>query len=279
MAWAMTCITAFCLKIIGQETPPRPVDGIMDNSFLIEEAYNQEKGVVQHIFTGLYSFERFSGTGDRRLDLSFTQEWPAWGQAHQFSYTVPYAFTFGDGGRSDGIGDVLLNYRYQAYFDQTSLTALAPRFSLILPTGDEDEGFGSGTVGYQWNLPLSTTVGDRWFLHGNAGLTFLPHTGPQSRHDLLNFNLGVSAIYCVNDRFNLMLEWIGGSYETPLSPTSARRDFLSVISPGLRYAFNLPAEKQVVVGLAAPIGLTDTAPDIGIFFYLSFEHRLWGQPD
>src|SRR6266850_178012 len=192
MAWAMTCITAFCLKIIGQETPPRPVDGIMDNSFLIEEAYNQEKGVVQHIFTGLYSFARFSGAGDRRLDLSFTQEWPAWGQAHQFSYTVPYGFTFGDGGRSDGIGDVLLNYRYQAYFDQTSLTAFAPRFSLILPTGDEDEGFGSGTVGYQWNLPLSTTVGDRWFLHGNAGLTFLPNTGPQSRHDLLNFNLGVS---------------------------------------------------------------------------------------
>ena len=30
----------------------RPIDVIEDNSFLIEEAYNQEAGVVQHIFNG-----------------------------------------------------------------------------------------------------------------------------------------------------------------------------------------------------------------------------------
>ena len=30
-----------------QEEPRRPVEGIMDNSFLIEEAYNQDPGVVQ----------------------------------------------------------------------------------------------------------------------------------------------------------------------------------------------------------------------------------------
>src|SRR5947207_12032333 len=74
----------------GPEESRRPVEGIMDNSFLIEEAYNQEAGVVQHIFNGLYSFNRFTGVGEKRADLSFTQEWPVYGQTHQFSYTIPY---------------------------------------------------------------------------------------------------------------------------------------------------------------------------------------------
>jgi hypothetical protein len=261
----------------AQESTGRPVDGIMDNSFLIEEAYNQDPGVIQHIFNALYGFEKFSGAGGRRLDFAFTQEWPAWGQAHQLSYTVPYSFIFDGSQRTDGVGDVLLNYRYQAYLDEKSLAAFAPRFSLILPTGDDKRGFGSGTVGYQWNLPFSTTLNDRWFVHANAGLTFLPRAGPAPRHDLLDFNLGASAIYCVSDSLNLMLEWVGAWNETSARFTGTRHDFASVISPGLRYAFNFPGDMQIVAGIAAPIGLTDATPDVGIFFYFSIEHRLWGK--
>ena len=36
-------------SLFAQEEDPRPAKGIQDNSFLIEEAYNQESGVVQHI--------------------------------------------------------------------------------------------------------------------------------------------------------------------------------------------------------------------------------------
>jgi hypothetical protein len=42
------------ITVVAADENKRPVDGIMDNSFLIEEAYNQEKGVVQHIFTAIY---------------------------------------------------------------------------------------------------------------------------------------------------------------------------------------------------------------------------------
>jgi hypothetical protein len=45
----------------------------------------------------------------------------------------------------------------------------------------------------------------------------------------------------------------------------------ALISPGARYAFNLP-NAQLVVGVAVPIGLTSESPDYGLFFYLSFEH-------
>jgi hypothetical protein len=34
---------------LAEEDDKRPAAAIQDNSFLIEEAYNQEEGVVQHI--------------------------------------------------------------------------------------------------------------------------------------------------------------------------------------------------------------------------------------
>ena len=282
----IACVAIYCLTDAGEqrlsimmaaEEPRRPIDGIMDNSFLIEDAYNQEPGVVQHIFNTVYSIDDLSQPRQRRTDLSFTQEWPAYGQAHQFSYTVPYAVVREAGHWSDGIGDVLLNYRYQVFLNEKTLTAFAPRFSLVLPTGDERRGFGNGTLGYQWNLPYSLTLGDRWFVHANAGLTFLPNAGEKPVHDLLNYNLGGSVIYCLTDRFNLMLEWIGNWNQSVAGSGEVERQFPSVISPGFRTAFNFSNGSQFVIGLAAPIGLTKSAPEIGAFVYLSFEHRMFGK--
>src|SRR3954471_20480148 len=76
---------------------------IQDNSFLVEEAYNQEHGVVQHIGT----FSRSTG-GD--WNSTFTQEWPLGGIRHQLSYTIPIQQIEELG---VGLGDVALNYRYQ----------------------------------------------------------------------------------------------------------------------------------------------------------------------
>jgi hypothetical protein len=262
---------------MADEDNRRPVDGIMDNSFLVEEAYNQEVGVVQHIFNAVYGMNWLSKDSVRVTDLSFTQEWPLFSQTHQLSYTVPYSFIAGQGGSANGVGDVLLNYRYQVYLNDQTLTAFAPRFTLILPTGDADHGFGDNTLGYQWNLPFSTTFNDRWFAHANAGLTWLPHAGVGAGHDLVSYNLGASAIYCVNTRLNLMLEWIGGWNQSLGNNGLLEREFASLISPGVRYAFNSRSGAQTVVGLGLPIGLTRASPEIGVIVYLSFEHRLWGK--
>lgn len=63
----------------------RPIDVIEDNSFLIEEGYNQEPGVVQHIVTAHYN----NDSRRRGWEFVFTQEWPIFSQTHQFSYTIP----------------------------------------------------------------------------------------------------------------------------------------------------------------------------------------------
>src|SRR5919197_2887218 len=128
----------------------RPIDGISDNSFLIEEAYNQEQGVIQHIFNAIYT----NDSRHRGWAFSFTQEWPFFSEDHQLSFTIPSSHLRDEGQQQHGIGDILINYRYQALKEGDEIPAFAPRFSLILPTGNRDKGTGNGVVGYQWSLPL-----------------------------------------------------------------------------------------------------------------------------
>ena len=221
--------------------------GIQDNSFFVEEAYNQEPGVVQHILNVPINFTN----GSREITPSFTQEWPVFSQTHQFSYTIPYAFT-----------------------EDERTPAFAPRFSLVLPTGDPDKDLGVGSVGYETNLPFSKIVSDRWTLNFNAGMSVFPNA---RNHDLMNYNVGASAIFAVSRDLNLMLETVAGWNEDidegVLSPeATTNRSTTALISPGARYAFNLPNDAQLVVGLGLPIGLTSDSPDWGLFFYCSFEH-------
>jgi len=99
-------VTLFLL--LASPAAAQELENIADNSFLIEEAYNQEAGVVQHIS----NFVR-DEAGDSWVYV-FTQEWPLGGMRHQLSYTVPLVSPEGFG---TGLGDILLNYRYQAVGD------------------------------------------------------------------------------------------------------------------------------------------------------------------
>ena len=241
--------------------------GIQDNSFFIEEAYNQEPGVVQHIFNLPIDFTN----GAREIAPSFTQEWPMFSQMHQFSYTIPYVFTEED----NGMEDMRLNYRLQAFMEGKYTPAFAPRLSLVLRTGDRDKGFGTGVVGYEFNLPFSKIVSDRWTLNLNAGMSIFPNA--HQSHHLTNYNIGASAIYAVSRDFNLMLETLAGWNEDIAEGVFAfeetvERGTTAIVSPGVRYAFNLPNDAQLVIGAALPIGFTSDSPDWGMFFYCSFEH-------
>ena len=235
--------------------------GIQDNSFFVEEAYNQEPGVVQHIL----NVPVFFANGGKESTPTFTQEWPVFSQTHQFSYTTPHTFTE----QESGLEDIRLNYRLQALMETERDPAFAPRFSLVIPTGDADKGFGHGRLGYEVNLPFSKIVSNRWSIHFNAGGSVFPDVNDR---DLVNYNLGGSAIYAVSRNFNLMLESVAFWEEDVDSARKVDRTVSVLLSPGARYAFNLPKDSQLVVGLAVPIGLTSDSPDYGLFFYCSFEH-------
>ena len=254
-------ISASISSVRAEVKDSRPAAAIQDNSFLIEEAYNQEAGVIQHINTW------------RRLDkdwfYTFTEEWPFVTQLHQLSITVPYSWLRDAGDHQSGFGDLQLNYRYQLSFEGAERPAIAPRASLILPTGNEQKGLGSGSTGFQFNLPVSKIVSDNLTLHGNAGLTtFFDVDG----HSPTSYNLGGSIIYAVNRDFNFMLEGLEEWTESVNGIGQIQHDAAFTISPGARYALNLEGGTQVVLGAAAPIRFEDGNTDYGIFLYLSIEH-------
>jgi len=82
LACATACIAVARARADAATWPDLSSGPLQDNSFLIEEAYNQEAGVVQNIVNGLWS------RGSEDWLLTFTQEWPVPDQRHQFSYTL-----------------------------------------------------------------------------------------------------------------------------------------------------------------------------------------------
>lgn len=237
---------------------------IQDNSFLLEEAYNQEPGVIQHIQALQYM-------KDKSWNYAFTEEWPVPRETHQLSVTVPVNHLRSDG-TVTGVGDVMLNYRYQLVLKHP--VAVAPRLSLILPTGDHREGLGDDAFGFQANLPVSVEIGDTWVTHWNLGVTHIPGArGPSGvRRDTTGFNYGASVIYLPSANVNLLLETVGSSAESIRVDGFVGREESLFINPGVRFAVNHSSGLQIVPGIAVPIGLGPSRGDYGVFIYLSLEH-------
>jgi hypothetical protein len=242
------------------ETAPAKIS---DNSFLVEEAYNQEAGVVQHIST----LRRDAGGG---WLFTFTQEWPAPSQRHQLSYIIPFSSASGAGA---GVGDVALNYRFQAAGRDEERLWLAPRLTLLLPTGSVADGRGAGGPGVQAMLPLSIDLTGSLVTHWNAGATVTRARAPNAlRATTRAINAAASAIWLLHPNLNLMLEtaWDRGEVLGDDGARESAEHFVAV--PGLRAAINLPSGMQIVPGVGVPIGLGPSRGEHALFLYFSVEH-------
>jgi hypothetical protein len=257
-------VLIFTSMVIAQEKKEEE-EIIEDNSYFLEEAYNQEVRVVQHISSRLINKE-----GSTFL---FTQEWPAFGVTHQLSYTIPYITPLS--GVKAGVGDILLNYRYQL-LEHDDFVACAPRFSLILPTGDDKNGFGMGTLGFQINVAASKRLSKCLVTHINAGTTFFPGvkyldaSNVEQKEAVKSYDVGASLIWLTQSCFNVMLEWLTNIYADRANEKGYSETYLS---PGVRFALNFDKiNLQVVPGLAVPFYFSQGQHNVQLFLYLSFEH-------
>ncbi|HXZ79906.1 MAG TPA: transporter [Terriglobales bacterium] len=241
---------------------------IQDNSFLVEEAYNQEDGVIQHIFT----FQRWASSGDWLFTQ--TDEWPLRNLKHQLSLTVAAAHAGSIPGSDAGWGDTAVNYRYQLLGNGEVQLAIAPRLSVLLPTGNSTLGRGSGGIGLQTNIPVSIVLNKRLVTHWNAGATWVS----RSRNPLgqsapaVSVNLGQSFVWLAAKRFNALLETVWTSTENVIGTSKTIRSPTAYVSPGIRWAYNCRNGLQVVPGVGLPIGVGPSAGEKGLIVYLSFEH-------
>ena len=277
-------------SLAQQPPPPSREFEIKDNSFLVEEAFNQEAGIVQHIF----GVTRENGGG---WQFTFTQEWPAPGEQHQLSYTLAY----GGMGGEHGFGDTLLNYRFRVWDEGPGRPACAPRLSLVVPTGrselenldgpQTEPGFGFGSVGLQVNVPFSKQRGD-WYWHWNAGFTWLPRAdsprpiaadatgrrapvGTAARVDLFSPHLAASGIYRLRPMLNAMLESSLDFVESAAGPGTTARETVFTLSPGVRGGWNI-GDRQIVIGAAVPVTFSSGDTSHAVFGYFSFEGPMKG---
>lgn len=235
--------TLFAVAPAAAQSKPSAAWEITDNSFLVEEAFNQEAGVVQNIMT-------WTRGRDGVWESSFTQEWPAPGMTHQLSYTLSY---LGDA-TSHGFSDTYLNYRFQLRKEDASGPAIAPRISLVLPTGGQRTG---DTTGFDLNLPVSKQFGNV-YVHGNLGYTWVPDV-QRTTH------VAGSGIWRLAPMLNLMLEAVVDVGESV------------TLSPGFRRGFNF-GEKQLVLGVAVPVTRADGRSTAALLTYFSYELPFRQQP-
>jgi hypothetical protein len=246
---ALVCV-AFPAGLTAQSAP----FAIMDNSFLVEEAFNQPAGVFQNIFL----IQRAKGGGSWQVE--FTQEWPVGSQRHQFSYTLPYET------QGSSLGNVMLNYRLQARMEDESGPAISPRLSLILPTSDDALAYGA-----QVNLPVSRQMGEA-YLNLNLGATLESQDLGTRTVSLLSPHAAGSVIYRVRPLFHLMVESVATFEEVPTA-TAKDRATTWILAPGARGAFNF-GDHQLTLGGAVPLVLSETSGasyGTSLVLYLSYE--------
>jgi hypothetical protein len=215
-------------------TSPEPFK-IIDNSFLVEEAFNQDPGTFQNI----YSTIRANGV----WAAAFTQEWPLFSETHQVSYAL--LWEVGSGERS--FDATVLNYRLQVLREGRGTPAFAPRVGVMLPSAGEN----GDPWGLQINLPFSKRTREVYW-HWNAGMTWMPSAEVgEETVSIVSPSLGGSAIYALASMLHLMLEVTANFVEFE-SDSSTRRASTLTASPGVRGGWNITPRQQVVLGVAVP---------------------------
>lgn len=241
---------------------------IEDNSMLIEEAFNQEAGIIQHITNFFFDRDIFT--------CFYNQEIPLHDYWHQLSYTIKYSI-----GKTSGFGDIFIHYR-PTLWHKKNWALVAPRISIIAPSGDAEKGLSNGAWGGQFNLAITKRISRRTITHWNAGYTFYanadrydidPSGKPVLTHekDIAATNIGASGIWFLLPSLNLMVEYQSVFRKDIAADGSLVSTHILTLNPGFRFAFQV-GKAQIVPGIGLPVEYV--AGRFGhswVFGYLSIE--------
>jgi len=71
-----------------------------------------------------------------------------------------------------GLGDTMLQLKYELVKQTSVMPAFSLRTAIKLPTGDKNEFFGSGSPDFGLGVALEKTLTSRWVVHGNFNAVF-----------------------------------------------------------------------------------------------------------
>lgn len=94
------------------------------------------------------------------------------GTGFAFNLSRDGRILFQGGSGELGLGDITLTSKYQVRSETTTSPALAARFAVKVPSGDDRRFFGSGHADVGVGLALGKTVLSQWVIHTNLNAVF-----------------------------------------------------------------------------------------------------------
>jgi len=134
-----------------------------------------------------------------------------------------------DGENNNGIGDVVLKLDILGFQDIFQYPFFIPHVDVSLPTGDEDEGLGTGETGVIIGMSIGTKVYD--MLTYIIDVAYSMNNGDDSFDDDDIFYVSGSIVWDVSDRFALLTE--GRVYEE-----NSYENYPYIIKGGVAYRFS-----------------------------------------
>ena len=243
---ALAHVRTFC----SDDAWPRG-DLNMPRPMFTEKAYPEDEAV----FTLLSSVE-----GDGVVEGEIVYE-NRFGARNQWELVVPFGWeereivpSTPDGDTTDwegAIGDVALGAKRAVYHDLDKGRIFSVAGEVILPTGDQDEGFGSGTVKLEPFVSFGQLLPGDGFFQSQAGLELPTDDDRAQEEAFLRFALGKTFTEGRWGRaWSPMIEVLGAKELT------AGEDDQWDVAPQVQVALN---QRQHILGnLAVRIPVTDS---------------------
>jgi hypothetical protein len=241
---------------------------LQSNGFLVETAYLQEEGELQHNFT-------FSRTNRRNWSMVVNEEIPLGSEKHQLSFSVPAQLAGNAAAPGRGFGDSKIGYSYGLIGNSASRFSISPGVGLSVPTGRSGTQLGAGAPGVSFIVPVGVMLTGRFASNSSFEITYTRSAKNSERQlaDTLGYEMGQSLVWFAKPKLNFLIEAVWERSQTVVGPGLRENEYDLLLSPGVRWAYVLKNGLIISPGVAVPVGIGPSRGEKGAFFYISFEHR------
>lgn len=213
--------------------------------FLLEEAYTQQKGEWQ---IGAALSQSLDGQSERGWELEIE-----YGFTDRFQAFAELPILDGPHG-NDGFGDPEIGLDYAILKDTGgSVPEFTVGAAIILPVGNNQNGPGSGGLGYQLSARISKALTPDIFIHGLAEYEAVPDARKDGMgFSLHEYGLGAGIAYAPIDDLFLVAEYLWEK-EREKQNGMVEAEVEQLLSVGVTYEF----PNDISIGLGGAVGLND----------------------
>ena len=189
------------------------------------------------------------------------------GARNQVEVAVPFGWnTLEDNGHREwnsGVGDVILGVKRVLFHSRSSNSILSAGGEVILPTGDEDEGFGHGTTVFEPYLAAGQLFPYNYFAQFQGGVK-LPEDDDHMPHEAFwKVVLGRSfSVGRYGSAWSPMVEILGSK------DLDSSRDAHWDIVPQIQVPLNRRQHVRLAAGVRLPLNQTDTRDTVFAVYLL-----------